>query len=89
MSTAPRRHRGTALQNWPGSGFTFMGQTLTFRIIKCSTGNANRSMLCNNKKYFLQGYQMVYLQTQNFNPGMYWRSLEWDVLVQFIAIWYI
>jgi hypothetical protein len=82
MSTAPRRHQSTALQNWPGSGFTFMGQmadeTYTYIYIYVTT-----------KKNFLQGCQMVYLQTKNFNSGMFWRSLEWDVLVQFIVIWNI
>jgi hypothetical protein len=43
-----------------------------------------------------QGCQMVYFQTKNPNLGKFWSALQWNMLVNFIAIhmyftavWYI
>jgi hypothetical protein len=30
---------------------------------------------------------MEYLQTKNPNVGIFWRALEWKMLVLFFAIW--
>jgi hypothetical protein len=32
---------------------------------------------------------MAYFQTKNSNLGKYWRSLQWKILVYFMAIWYM
>jgi hypothetical protein len=32
---------------------------------------------------------MVYFKTQNPNLGIFWRALEWKMLVCFITIWNI
>jgi hypothetical protein len=44
------------------------------------------------KKIFLgQGYQMVYLQTQNHKLGKFWRASDWKMLIyamaNFMNIW--
>jgi hypothetical protein len=31
---------------------------------------------------------MVYFKTKNSNLGIFWRALEWKMLVYFKAIWY-
>jgi hypothetical protein len=36
-----------------------------------------------------QGCQMVYFQTKNFNFSIFWRALEWKMLADCTAIWYI
>jgi hypothetical protein len=30
---------------------------------------------------------MVYFKTQNPNLGVFWRAVEWKMLVHFTAIW--
>jgi hypothetical protein len=36
-----------------------------------------------------QGCQMVYFRTKNPNFGIFWRVLQWKLLVYFMAIWSI
>jgi hypothetical protein len=33
--------------------------------------------------------QMAYFQTKNPNLGKFWKDLQWEMLVYFMAIWYI
>jgi hypothetical protein len=35
-----------------------------------------------------QGCQMIYFKTKNTNLGIFWRALEWKMLVYFTATWY-
>jgi hypothetical protein len=35
-----------------------------------------------------QGCQMVYFKTKKPNMGIFWRALEWKMLVYFRAVWY-
>jgi hypothetical protein len=35
-----------------------------------------------------QGCQMVYFKTKNLKLGIFWRALEWKMLVYFAAVWY-
>jgi hypothetical protein len=35
-----------------------------------------------------QGCQMVYFKTKNLNLGIFWRALEWKMLVYFTTDWY-
>jgi hypothetical protein len=34
-----------------------------------------------------QDCQMVYLHTKNPNLGIFWRALDWKMLLSFIQIW--
>jgi hypothetical protein len=36
----------------------------------------------------LQGCQMVHFQTKYPNFGIFWKALEWKILVYFMDIWY-
>jgi hypothetical protein len=37
----------------------------------------------------VQGCQMIYFQTNNYNLGKFWRALQWKMLVYFMDIWSI
>jgi hypothetical protein len=37
----------------------------------------------------LQCFQMVYFQTKNPNLGKFWSVFQWNMLVNFMAIWSI
>jgi hypothetical protein len=36
-----------------------------------------------------QGCQMVCFQTKNPNLGKFWRALDWQMFIYFMAIWYM
>jgi hypothetical protein len=46
-------------------------------------------MALNTFKYniFDQSCQMVYFETKNSNLGIFWRALDWKILLNFIAVW--
>jgi hypothetical protein len=36
---------------------------------------------------YTQGCLMAYFQTKNPNLGQFWRVMQWNMLVYFVAIW--
>jgi hypothetical protein len=52
------------------------------------------SYFCQNSQRYVcrqphRGCQMVYFQTKNPNLGIFWRILQWKMLVYFVDIWCI
>jgi hypothetical protein len=58
-------------------------------VLLRNRGEVHRMLKINFQKVrqLNQGCQMVYLQTKYPYLGIFWRALEWKVLLHFMAIW--